>query len=183
VRFLRPKPASERRLERGADRARVWAHAPLRSSSPCSCSSERPAANWPAWRVPQADGRGKVRTILPLKWSADEREMEDRTCSNAEIDASYGGNSHLPTQAVGPRRRTVMCLIARTGTCLAGSPTGISDETHASSESMCSGSPVNDGERVIDVFGSRVYACDLAVARNCGRNIGKPTTLGIRARS
>ena len=132
------------------------------------------AANWPAWRGPQADGVTS-ETNLPLKWSATEGVKW-------KIDLPERGNSTpivwndriFLTQAVG-QRRTLMCLDRKDGHVLwQEGPTWDQVERTHPTNPVCSSSPVTDGERVIAWFGSAgLYAWDLAGKEQWHVDLGK----------
>jgi outer membrane protein assembly factor BamB len=132
------------------------------------------AANWPAWRGPEADGVTS-ETNLPLKWSATENvkwkiDLPDRGNSTPIV---WGDRIFL-TQAVG-QRRTVMCLDRQDGhTLWQEGPTAEAVERTHPTNPFCSGSPVTDGERVIAWFGTEgLYAWDLAGKELWHLDLGK----------
>lgn len=149
---------------------------PLRLSLPLFllAATTALAANWPAWRGPQADGVTS-ETDLPVKWSATENvkwkiDLPERGNSTPIV---WGDRIFL-TQAVG-QRRTVMCLDRHDGHLLwQEGPTWEQLERTHPTNPLCSGSPVTDGERVIAWFGSAgLYAWDLAGKELWHTDLGK----------
>ncbi len=132
------------------------------------------AANWPAWRGPDANGVTS-ETNLPLTWSAAENVKW-------KIELPEPGNSTpvvlgdriFLTQAVGPRR-TLMCLDRKDGKLLwqQGPAWNEAERTHPTNP-PCSASPVTDGERVVAWFGSAgLYSWDLAGKEQWHVDLGK----------
>ena len=121
------------------------------------------AANWPAWRGPQADGV-TTETTLPLNWSATEnvKWKIDLPAPGNSTPIDWGDRVFL-TQSAG-EKRTVMCLDRKDGKLLwQQGPSWTEPERTHPTNPLCSSSPVTDGERVIAWFGSAgLYAWDLA---------------------
>ena len=134
------------------------------------------AANWPAWRGPDADGTTREKN-LPTEWSDSKniRWKVPLTDAGNSTPIVWGDRIFL-TQAVEvENRRTVICLDGATGKMLWQS--GVSyrekDESHEANP-HCSASPVTDGERVIAYFGSAGVCCyDLQGRELWHRDLGR----------
>ena len=132
-----------------------------------------PAANWPAWRGPTADGISTEKG-LPVKWSKTENvawrvELPEAGNSTPIV---WGDRIFL-TQSVGDRR-TLMCLSRKDGALLwqQGVTTKVKEPTHQTNP-YCSGSPVTDGECVIVWFGTDGLHCyDLNGKLQWSRDLG-----------
>jgi outer membrane protein assembly factor BamB len=112
------------------------------------------AANWPAWRGPQADGTTS-ETNLPLTWSATEnvKWKIDLPEPGNSTPIIWGDRIYL-TQAAG-QRRTVMCLDRQDGKVVwQQGPTWAEPERTHKTNPPCASSPVTDGERVVAWLGS-----------------------------
>ena len=141
-----------------------------------SAASTALAANWPAWRGPDANGI-TLEKNLPVEWSATKNirwkvPLPDRGNSTPII----WGTRIFFTQAVETEnRRTVMCLDRSNGRLLwqSGVTYKEKDDSHEANP-HCSASPVTDGERVVAYFGSAgVYCYDLDGKELWHRDLGK----------
>lgn len=119
------------------------------------------AANWPAWRGPDGQGRCSEKD-LPLKWSTTENVRWKVPLPDAGNSTPIVWNDRIfLTQATEKgNRRFVMCLSRADGKLLWQKETPHKEReiTHQTNP-YCSASPVTDGERVIASLGSAGMVC------------------------
>lgn len=117
------------------------------------------AADWPAWRGPNGDGRSSEKG-LPVMWSATQNVRWRTPLPEPGNSTPIVSNKRVfVTEAVGDRR-TLMCFDRADGRLLwqKGVTARQKDPTHATNP-YCSASPVTDGQRVIASFASEGLYC------------------------
>ncbi len=148
---------------------------PLQLSVLLALSLSAQAANWPAWRG-GAEGSGITsETALPLTWSANENvKWKVKLPERGNSTPIVWGDRVFITQADGAKR-LVMAFDRKDGQLLwTAGPTYTQPEPSHKTNSLCSASPVTDGERVIAWFGSAgLYAFDFAGQELWHAELGK----------
>jgi len=117
--------------------------------------------NWPAWRGPRGDGACTEKS-LPTTWSRTENvawrsPLPERGNSTPIV----WQDRVFVTQALEKEgRRTLMCFDRQDGRLLLqeGTEWHEQEATHGTN-SLCSASPVTDGERIVAWFGSAGLFC------------------------
>ncbi len=151
------------------------------------------AADWPAWRGPNADGT-TTETGFPTQWSPTNHvrwriDLPDRGNSTPIVS---GGKVFITQATEKDHRRYVAAFDREDGRLLweAGTTFELNEETHKDNP-YAAGSPVTDGERVVASFGSagvmafstdgrELWKRDLGLQKHEWGHSSSPVLLGDR---
>jgi outer membrane protein assembly factor BamB len=134
------------------------------------------AADWPAWRGPNADGTSPEKHF-PTRWTREQNikwrvELPEPGNSTPIV---WGGRVLLTQAIAADQRRTLMCFDRTNGKLLwqRGVTYAEAERTHRDNP-YCAASPVTDGRRVVATFGSAGTVCyDLDGGELWRRDFGK----------
>jgi outer membrane protein assembly factor BamB len=119
------------------------------------------AADWPAWRGPDGQGRSAEKN-LPLTWSDTEnvRWKVPLPAGGNSTPIIWGDRVFLTQASKDGSVRSLMCLARADGKLLWQKDVEYAEkETTHKTNPYCSASPVTDGERVVVSHGSAGMYC------------------------